>query len=93
MLNKYLGRTIGIINSDRVKARLIRAEFQQKPILHTVENKLLHWHGHICRVGDSRLGKSVYEARRRGIKRNKDKSDHRHIQGDIRCHQLKEEAY
>lgn len=63
---KYLRRIAGKTRHDRIRNTEIRQMTEQEPITTKLENRQLNWFGHITRMGQERLVRSVIESGRLG---------------------------
>lgn len=63
---KYLRRVVGRTKRDRVRNTTTREELHLEPLVDTLQKRQLKWYGHVVRMGEERIPRKVFEARREG---------------------------
>ena len=63
---KYLRRVVGKTKRDRIRNTLIRDQTKTKEIKTKIQTNQLRWFGHVNRMDDNRIAKSVYHAKTQG---------------------------
>ena len=63
---KYLRRVVGKTKRDRIRNTTIRDQTKTNDIKTKIEINQLRWFGHVKRMNDERIAKSVYNAKTQG---------------------------
>ena len=63
---KYLRRVVGKTKRDKVRNTTIRDQTKTDAVKSKIEINQLRWFGHVKRMDDNRIAKSVYSARVQG---------------------------
>ena len=63
---KYLRRVVGKTKRDKIRNAIIRNQTQTKDIKSKIEINQLRWFGHVNRMDDNRIAKSIYHAKTLG---------------------------
>ena len=63
---KYLRRVIGKTKRDKVRNTTVREQTKVEDIKTKIEKNQLRWFGHVQRMNDNRIAKSVYRAKAQG---------------------------
>ena len=63
---KYLRRVVGKTKRDRVRNTFIREQTKTEEIKTKIGIYQLRWYGHVNRMDDNRIAKSIYHAKTQG---------------------------
>ena len=63
---KYLRRIVGKTKRDKIRNTIIRDQTKAVDIKTKIEINQLRWFGHVNRMNDNRIAKSIYSARTQG---------------------------
>ena len=63
---RYLRRVVGKTKRDKVRNTIIRDQTKTEAVKTKIEINQLRWFGHVKRMNDNRIAKSIYNARTQG---------------------------
>lgn len=66
---RYLRKVIGKTRRDRVRNATVRRDLGVQPAIERITANQLRWYGHVTRMMEDRVAKTVYEARVEGRRR------------------------